>query len=66
MIAYLVQNMLYTDLCSENRYVFIFKITLVIRLFDNGDSDTTCQLLWIEGCRVVSAADPLRPLISVF
>jgi hypothetical protein len=25
-----------------------------------------CQLLWIEGCRVVSAADPLRPLISVF
>jgi hypothetical protein len=25
-----------------------------------------CQLLWIEGCRVVSAADPLRSLISVF
>jgi hypothetical protein len=25
-----------------------------------------CQLLRIEGCRVVSAADPLRPLISVF
>jgi hypothetical protein len=24
------------------------------------------QLLWIEGCRVVSAADALRPLISVF
>jgi hypothetical protein len=24
------------------------------------------QLLWIEGCRVVSAADPLRSLISVF
>jgi hypothetical protein len=23
------------------------------------------QLLWIEGCRVVSATDPLRPLISV-
>jgi hypothetical protein len=23
-----------------------------------------CQLLWIEGCRVVSAADPLRSLIS--
>jgi hypothetical protein len=25
-----------------------------------------CQLLWIEGCRVVSAADPLLSLISVF
>jgi hypothetical protein len=25
-----------------------------------------CQLLRIEGCRVVSAADPLRSLISVF
>jgi hypothetical protein len=25
-----------------------------------------CQLLWIEGCRVVSAAGPLRSLISVF
>jgi hypothetical protein len=25
-----------------------------------------CQLLWIEGCRVVSAADPLRSLNSVF
>jgi hypothetical protein len=25
-----------------------------------------CQLLWIEGCRVVSAADPLRSLITVF
>jgi hypothetical protein len=25
-----------------------------------------CQLFWIEGCRVVSAADPLRSLISVF
>jgi hypothetical protein len=25
-----------------------------------------CQFLWIEGCRVVSAADPLRSLISVF
>jgi hypothetical protein len=25
-----------------------------------------CQLLWIDGCRVVSAADPLRSLISVF
>jgi hypothetical protein len=25
-----------------------------------------CQHLWIEGCRVVSAADPLRSLISVF
>jgi hypothetical protein len=25
-----------------------------------------CQLLQIEGCRVVSAADPPRPLISVF
>jgi hypothetical protein len=25
-----------------------------------------CQLLWIEGCRAVSAADPLRSLISVF
>jgi hypothetical protein len=25
-----------------------------------------CQLLLIEGCRVVSAADPLRSLISVF
>jgi hypothetical protein len=25
-----------------------------------------CQLLWIEGCRVVSAADPPRSLISVF
>jgi hypothetical protein len=25
-----------------------------------------CQLLWIEGCRVVSAADPLRSFISVF
>jgi hypothetical protein len=24
------------------------------------------QILWIEGCRVVSAADPLRSLISVF
>jgi hypothetical protein len=24
------------------------------------------QLLWIEGCRVVSAADPLRSLVSVF
>jgi hypothetical protein len=24
-----------------------------------------CQLLWIEGCCVVSAADPLRSLISV-
>jgi hypothetical protein len=24
------------------------------------------QLLWIEGCRVVRAADPLRSLISVF
>jgi hypothetical protein len=22
--------------------------------------------LWIEGCRVVSAADPLRSLVSVF
>jgi hypothetical protein len=26
---------------------------------------TGCQLLWIEGCCVVSAVDPLRPLISV-
>jgi hypothetical protein len=25
-----------------------------------------CQLLWIEGCRVVSAADPPQSLISVF
>jgi hypothetical protein len=25
-----------------------------------------CYLLWIEGCRVVSEADPLRSLISVF
>jgi hypothetical protein len=25
-----------------------------------------CQLLWIEGCRVVSAADPSRSLMSVF
>jgi hypothetical protein len=25
-----------------------------------------CQLLWMEGCRVVSAADPLQLLISVF
>jgi hypothetical protein len=25
-----------------------------------------CQLLWIEGRRVVSAADPLRSLISDF
>jgi hypothetical protein len=25
-----------------------------------------CQLLWIVGCRVVSATDPLRSLISVF
>jgi hypothetical protein len=25
-----------------------------------------CQLSWIEECRVVSAADPLRSLISVF
>jgi hypothetical protein len=25
-----------------------------------------CQLLWTGGCRVVSAADPLRSLISVF
>jgi hypothetical protein len=25
-----------------------------------------CQLLWMEGCRVVSVADPLRSLISVF
>jgi uncharacterized protein YeeX (DUF496 family) len=25
-----------------------------------------CQLLQVEGCRVVSAADPLRSLISVF
>jgi hypothetical protein len=25
-----------------------------------------CQLLWIEGCHVVSAADLLRSLISVF
>jgi hypothetical protein len=25
-----------------------------------------CQLLWIEGCHVVSAADPLWSLISVF
>jgi hypothetical protein len=25
-----------------------------------------CQLLWIEGCRVVSAVDPLGSLISVF
>jgi hypothetical protein len=23
-----------------------------------------CQLLWIEGCRVVSAADPLRSLYN--
>jgi hypothetical protein len=29
-------------------------------------SEIYCQLLWIEGCRVVSAADPLRSLISVF
>jgi hypothetical protein len=28
--------------------------------------DIYCQLLRIEGCRVVSAADPLRSLISVF
>jgi hypothetical protein len=25
-----------------------------------------CQLLWIKGCGVVSAADPLRSLVSVF
>jgi hypothetical protein len=25
-----------------------------------------CQLLWIEGCRMVSAADPSQSLISVF
>jgi hypothetical protein len=25
-----------------------------------------CQLVWIEGCRVVSAAESPRPLISVF
>jgi hypothetical protein len=29
-------------------------------------TDWATQLLWIEGCRVVSAADPLRSLISVF
>jgi hypothetical protein len=29
-------------------------------------NETKCQLLWIEGCRVVSAADPLPSLISVF
>jgi hypothetical protein len=29
-------------------------------------SKIMCQLLWIEGCRVVSAADPPRLLISVF
>jgi hypothetical protein len=28
--------------------------------------ETLCQLLWIEGCHVVSAADPLRSLIPVF
>jgi hypothetical protein len=28
--------------------------------------DFYCQLLWVVGCRVVSAADPLRSLISVF
>jgi hypothetical protein len=28
--------------------------------------EIVCQLLWIEGCCVVSAADPLWSLISVF
>jgi hypothetical protein len=28
--------------------------------------DEMCQLLWIEGCRMVSSADPLQSLISVF
>jgi hypothetical protein len=28
--------------------------------------DIQCQLLRLEGCHVVSAADPLWPLISVF
>jgi hypothetical protein len=28
--------------------------------------ESSCRLLWIEGCRVVSAADPPRSLISVF
>jgi hypothetical protein len=27
---------------------------------------TYCQFFWVEGCRVVSAADPPRSLISVF
>jgi hypothetical protein len=31
-------------------------------LFD----EISCQLLWTEGCRVVSTADPLWSLISVF
>jgi hypothetical protein len=29
-------------------------------------SEIYCQILRIEGCRVVSAADPQRSLISVF
>jgi hypothetical protein len=29
-------------------------------------SEIYCQLLWIEVCRVVSAADPLRSLIFSF
>jgi hypothetical protein len=28
--------------------------------------DIYCQLLWREGCRMFSAANPLRPLISDF
>jgi hypothetical protein len=28
--------------------------------------EISCQLLWIEGCRMVSTADPLQLLISVF
>jgi hypothetical protein len=28
--------------------------------------DNLVKLLWVEGCRVVSATDPLRSLISVF
>jgi hypothetical protein len=42
------------------------KNSVALRPQANYTDEFECQLLWIEECRVVTAADPLWSLISVF
>jgi hypothetical protein len=51
--------------CKQTPWPLVRKRTIPTELPPLVD-EILCLLLWIEECRVVSAADPPRSLISVF